>query len=103
MIIRDQFKRFLRQIDFHKGIYFLTADKSCAALARAEGLHPLYLKFPYWDFRHQKEFMSYELYAKKSINIHVPIGGLIYELAIQFGEINIGWGNNRLKIRCDSR
>lgn len=103
MIIRDQFKRFLRQIDFHKGTYFLTADKSCAALARAEGLYPLYLKFPYWDFRHQNEYTSYELYANKSINIHVPIGRLIYELAVQFGKINIGWGNNRLTIRCDSK
>ena len=37
MIIRDQFKQFLRQIDFHKGMYFLTSDKSNAALAQTEG------------------------------------------------------------------
>ena len=46
MIIRDQFKHFLRQIDFHKGVFFLTADKSNAALAKTEGLHSIYFKKP---------------------------------------------------------
>jgi len=50
MMIRAQYKEFLRQIDFHKGAFFLTADKSNAAMARAEGLQAIYYKQPHHTY-----------------------------------------------------
>jgi hypothetical protein len=45
-MIRDQFKAFLRGIDFRKGIFFLTMDKTNASLAAAEGLTALRIQYP---------------------------------------------------------
>jgi len=100
MIIRDQFKRFLRQIDFHKGTHFITADKSNAALAEAEGLHSIYVQS-----HHMKDKMV--PLEVDGITVVVPIGKLIYEMAVQFGTIRIKWknsedGKNRqIEIGCD--
>src|SRR5207247_4976048 len=45
-MIRDQFKSFLRGIDFRKGVFFLTMDKTNASLAAAEGLSSLRVQYP---------------------------------------------------------
>src|SRR5439155_1276966 len=45
-MIRDQFKAFLRGIDFRKGVFFLTMDKTNASLAAAEGLTALRIQYP---------------------------------------------------------
>jgi len=105
MIIRDQFKDFLKQINFHKGTYFLTADKSNTALARAEGLHPIYFPFPTGFYENKTDFTPYVMHTieGEAITIRVPIGKLIYELAVQFGTIKIRWNNEEIKIQCDTK
>ncbi|MEM2960555.1 MAG: hypothetical protein QW385_00530 [Thermoproteota archaeon] len=113
-IIRDQFKQFLRQISFHKGAYFLTADKSNASLARAEGLHPIYYKRPILAeiiVRHMGieqsriivEPLRISFGGMGYITIDVPVGKLIYELAVQFGSIIVCWNNSRVEIACDEK
>lgn len=106
-IIRDQFKEFLRQIEFHKGIYFLTADKSNRALAEAEGLHAIYYKPPISD-RIKDEVEPAQLPYRSpcrdgKITIGVPIGKLIYEFAVEFGTIKVSWDRGEATISCDSR
>jgi len=103
MIIRDQFKKFLQQLNFHKGIYFLTADKSNAALARAEGLHPIYFHFPFGYYENNSEVELYKVSKEKEIKMGVSIGELIYEMAVQFGTIKINLGNEEIKIQCDTK
>lgn len=107
-IIRDQYRTFLRGLSFHKSAYFLTADKSHAALAKAEGLQALYYKTPpSSEALGSKEKGTIELpevpcepdYLKMS----VPIGKLIYELAVQFGSIRIGWDSETIETSCDKR
>lgn len=104
-IIRDQFKEFLRQIEFHKGVYFLTADKSNRALAEAEGLHAIYYNPPPSD-RIKDEIKPVELpynCGNGNITIGVPIGKLIYELAVEFGTIKVDWNKGLITLSCDSR
>lgn len=97
-IIRDQFKNFLRQVDFHKGAYFITGDKTNAALAQAEGLHSLYYKLaPWYDLIQQKGE------GGASALISVPFGKLIYELVVQYGHIRVGWSTNEISLECDSK
>ena len=104
MIIRDQFKAFLKQINFHKGIYFLTADKSNTALARTEGLHPIYFPFPFDFFKNHSEISPYSIETKngEKLTINVPLGKLIYEMAVQFGTIKIKWNNKEITVQCDT-
>ncbi len=90
MIIRSQFRDFLRQIDFHKGAYFLTADKSNAALARAEGLAPIYIQPP--------SGAPHEITASR-----VPIGKLVYEMAVQFRPLTVMQGSAKVELRCDGK
>jgi len=104
MIIRDQFKCFLRNIDFHKGTYFLTSDKANAALAETEGLNPLCIEMPYVtnilmnpnrpdiEIREcQLEYVDCLTQEKGAIRLSVPLGALIYELAVARGEVRIYW------------
>ncbi|MGB9743413.1 MAG: hypothetical protein ACPLW9_01730 [Minisyncoccales bacterium] len=103
MIIRDQFKRFLQQINFHKGSFFLTADKSSTALARAEGLHPIYISFPFKRFVDSKELSLFCF--PMGIRVNMPIGNLIYEAAVQFGTIKIKEKDEskEVEIECDNK
>jgi DNA-binding protein Alba len=113
MIIRDQFKQFLRQIDFHKGMYFLTSDKSNAALAQTEGLQSIYYtKPPAYLIKESAERpirpkrIRYKVSNRKQsgeIIFGVPLGKLIYELAVGFGTINVRYNNEEIKIRCDGK
>ena len=105
MIIRDQYKDFLKQINFHKGTYFLTADKSNTALARTEGLHPIYFPFPSRYYETNSVFQSYKVKTAdgKGITIKVPLGKLIYEMAVQFGNLKIKWADKEIEIHCDAK
>jgi hypothetical protein len=87
--IRDQFKQFLRQISFHKGTYFLTADKSNNALARAEGLSSVYFAPAVSDVI-QKAGMQItmpRILDGEAPRLTVPLGKVIFELAVQFERI----------------
>ncbi|MCL0048457.1 hypothetical protein M1N20_03305 [Dehalococcoidia bacterium] len=107
-IIRDQFRTFLRGLSFHKSAYFLTADKSHAALAKAEGLQALYYKTPpsseALGSREKGTIELPEILSEpERLKLSVPIGKLIYELAVQFGSIRIQWGSESVETSCDTR
>lgn len=75
--IRAQFRDFLRNIDFHKGAFFLTQDRVNAMMAKAEGVEGLYLQKPLFE---------------EITNVQMDLGGfsrLLYELAVIFGEVRI--------------
>ena len=110
--VRDQFKHFLRQLNFYRGgMFFLTSDKTNAALAQAEGLFSIYYKMSNWKNARnnvklsQEKCLVYRLDGEvaESFKLSVPIGKLIYELAVQFGKIKIDWGdkNKYVVISCD--
>lgn len=105
MVIRDQFKEFIRNIDFHKGIYFITSDKSNAALARTEGLNAIYYKKPEKNKLKDEINPKFSLYDQEIYNT-VPLGNVIYEMAIEFKEIEITWNDSGKKekiiLRCDA-
>jgi len=113
MVIRDQFKSFLRQIEFHKGgVFFLTADKTNAALAQTEGLFSIYYKAPAWRAYNPSNVglptFPYRLSSSGSagyITAPVPLGKILYELAVEFGAIRITWGDRKrgLDLLCDRK
>jgi DNA-binding protein len=108
LLIRDQFKNFLQRLNFHKGVYFLTADKTNSALAHAEGINPILFRLPYEYYeRHlNSPFSFYEIDVKNAekIKIEVPIGKLLYEMAVQFSVLNIPINNSKqLIIQCDAK
>lgn len=108
MAIRYQFKKFLNQIDFHKGTFFLTADKSCSALAQAEGLRPIYIPYSNECTKKDVPFDPIRIPEKmeksgKQLNMNVPLGNIIYELAVSFGEIIISCGSQSPSIECDRK
>jgi len=105
-LIRDQFKGFLRQLSFHKGAFFLTGDKSNSALGQAEGLHSLYIP----PANGNRSITSgadlsapYIRFEEQNLQMSLPIGKLIYELAVQFESIVLSWNGNSIEVRCDSR
>lgn len=105
-IIRDQFKSFLRQLGFHKGTFFLTGDKSNSALGQAEGLHSLYFPPAYWrqSLQPGQDLLPPQVkYKEQNLTMCVPLGKLIYELAVQFGSISLSWNGNSVRLGCDSR
>lgn len=105
MIIRDQYKHFLKQIDFHKGVFFLTADKTSAALAKAEGLHSIYYKPPPWQAARQsmEPPRVTSNAGEEPISFVVPVGKLLYELAVEFGMIKIHWDKGEMSVTCDAK
>jgi DNA-binding protein len=103
MMIRSQFRWFLRQIDFHKGVFFLTADKSNAALASAEGLQSVLYKPPHW--RQTPDVLAVPKIRCEpgpDISVGVLLGRLIYELAVQFGTIRLKCAGEEIVLGCDS-
>lgn len=82
-MIRDQFKAFLRGIDFRKGVFFLTMDKTNASLAAAEGLTALRIQNPPRLRKGQELTMP----AEESI----LLARLVYEIAIEFGTVRVSW------------
>jgi len=104
-IIRDQFKTFLRQISFHKSTFFLTADKSNAALAQAEGLHAIYYPKVSWQELARTasplEPTTLPGPAAEPAQVSVLLGDLIYELAVAFGAVTLSWPTGRVHVHCD--
>jgi len=82
-LIRDQYKAFLKGIDFHKGTFFLTMDKTIASLAAAEGINVARVQHP--------------RRLRKGFDVTMPPGEevllarVLYELAVEFGEIRVSW------------
>ncbi len=103
-IIREQFRQFLHQIGSYKGAYFLTADKSNVALAKIEGLHPIYYKKPRsQDAGGVIDPPRILCKPELEITLIVPIGKLIYELAVEFSSIKISWdATEEIEIACDA-
>jgi len=81
-LIRKQIKKFLSNIGFHKGIYFLTGDRMSAMFARAEGLHAVHLKIGELGYRITLTDLSPENY-QGGRDIH-NVSELIYELGVEF-------------------
>lgn len=73
--IRTQFQKFLSQISFHKGTFFLSQDRVNVMMSGTEGADGLYLQKP--DIN---EFSS-NTFGDEEFTT------MIYELAVQFGGI----------------
>lgn len=82
-LIRDQFRSFVRELDFRKGVYFLTMDKTNASLGKAEGLKSVRVKHP------KMVKPGYEFHQLKGDTI--LLSRIIYELAVEFGSIELSW------------
>ena len=89
------------EIDEFKGI--ITADKACATVARTRGLDPIYFQSPLTEFGKNSKVMDYKIPVQnqEDISVKIPIGRLIYELAVQFGEINLKWKGKKIALTCD--
>jgi len=105
-LIRDQFKSFLRQLNFHKGTFFLTADKSNCALGQAEGLHSIYCQKAHWRQAIQRSENlphPYVDYQGERLMLTVPLGKIIYELAVEFGSALVSANGDSVRFSCDTR
>lgn len=108
--IRQQFKEFIRKLDFHKGIYFLSSDKSNAALAMAESLDPIYLKMPDEKLLEKNwgqvaPFAICDQSGDQKLEFDVPLGAIIYEIAVSFGRIGLSFGKEEkvFSLECDQK
>lgn len=86
--IREHFRLFLKNLDFHKGSYFPTQDFNNAILAEAEGLNSMYIKKPGLRETH------FELFTDEKINV----SEVLYELAVSFQPLNVSADGLRLVI-----
>ncbi len=86
-MIRDQFKTFLRGIEFRKGIFFLTMDKTNASMAAAEGLNALRIQHP--GRLHKGDELSM---PKEEV---VLLARVAYEMAVEFGKVRLSWRDGR--------
>ncbi len=84
-MIRDQFKTFLRGIEFRKGIFFLTMDKTNASMAAAEGLSALRIQHP----RRLRKGDDVEIPKEEA----VLLARVVYELAVEFGKVRVAWND----------
>jgi PIN domain-containing protein len=84
-MIRDQFKTFLRGIEFRKGIFFLTMDKTNASMAAAEGLSALRIQHP----RRLRKGDEVEIPKEEA----VLLARVVYELAVEYGKVRIAWND----------
>ena len=84
-MIRDQFKTFLRGIEFRKGIFFLTMDKTNASMAAAEGLNALRIQHP----RRLRKGDEVTIPKEET----VLLARVVYELAVEFGKVRTAWND----------
>jgi hypothetical protein len=99
MLIRKQFKNFVDGLNFKKGAYFLTSDKVNAAMHTAQGNQALYISKPHKI--EKTEICSPELLP--GIKRSIPLGKLLYELLVDFGELHIQIDNETtILLECDS-
>ncbi|MFW6142090.1 MAG: PIN domain-containing protein [Candidatus Saliniplasma sp.] len=82
-LIRDQFRTFVQEIDLRKGVYFLTMDKTNSSLGEAEGLNAIRVKHP--------KMLKTGYQLRQVSGKTVLLGRIIYELAVEFGIIEITW------------
>ena len=75
--IRSQFQRFLADISFHKGTFFLSQDRVNVMMSGTEGADGLYLQKPRISEFNEGEFTDANFTA------------LLYELAVQFGGVRL--------------
>jgi len=102
--------------------YFLTVDKSNGALAKAEGLHSIYYPTPTWTGVRDRfsagnkvqQVETSQLAAALQQNaahmvpslrkeVSVPLGKLIYELCVEFGQIEVKWKKGQIRMSCDRK
>jgi len=86
-LIRDQFRNFLKQLDFYKGSYFVTGDFDNATLAEAEGLTTLYILKP------EISAGPYQL------AMEVCVSEILYELAVALEPLSIKGDGIKLDLR----
>lgn len=86
-MIRDQFRAFLRGIDFRKGVFFLTMDKTNASLATAEGLTAIRVQHP----RRLHKGDHLDMPREET----VLLARVLYELAVEFGILRVSWTDGR--------
>ncbi len=89
-VIRDQFRVFLKNLDFHKGSYFLTQDFNNSVLAEAEGLMSLYIKKP--------KITTYEFDISSN---DFSISEFLYELAVSFNPILLEGNGTEIQIESN--
>ena len=105
MALRNQIRKFIKDLHFNKGTYFLTADKTAAALSQIEGLNPIYVKYgkPLGEIIVNSQSEKPAIGRTRS----VPIASLIYELAITFDQLviegSIGSKRVQMELNCDTR
>ncbi len=86
-MIRDQVKAFLRGIEFRKGVFFLTMDKTNASLAAAEGLPALRIPHP----RRLRKGEQISMPKEDSI----LLARVLYEIAVEFGIVRVSWNDGQ--------
>jgi len=92
-LIRDQFKAFMKGIDFHKGVFFLTMDKTNASLAAAEGINVERVQHP------RRLRKGFEISMPKGEEI--LLARVLYEVAVEFGEIRVSWRDGNKENHLD--
>jgi hypothetical protein len=88
--IREQFRVFLKNLDFHKGSYFLTQDFNNSVLAEAEGLISMYIKKPRIE-RREFDIGSNDF----------AVSELLYELAVAFNPVILEAGGIEIRIESN--
>ncbi len=86
-LIRNDFKRFLDRINFYKGIFFMTSDKTNAMLAETEGMSTLYAKNP--------SIVKQGNRLRPATQRCVLLSRVIYEIAVEFGSIDLYWNHEK--------
>lgn len=102
MMIRHQFRQFISQINFHKNTFFLTADKTSAALAMTEGVDSIYIPDPV--INGNKNFPADSISdGVNTLRFDPTIGNVIYEMAVSFGCIYVKVGEKIIQLSPDKK
>ncbi len=102
MIIRYQFREFLKKINFNKNTYFITGDKASSALATTEGLNAIYINAPHHNGANS---FTARGFSNEKINLRFdpPIGSIVYEMAVAYGEIFVKFKDQIIPFKCDTK
>jgi hypothetical protein len=76
-LIRNQFQKFLGDISFHKGTFFISQDRVNVMMSESEGADGLYLQKP-----------DIESFRTQTLT-PIEFTKFLYELCIQFGSISV--------------
>ena len=86
-LIRREFKSFLDRINFYKGIFFITSDKTNAMLAEKEGVNTIYARHPPRVKEGQILCQPYRCC--------VLLSRILYEVAVEFGSVHLCWNHEK--------